>query len=226
MFDMQAPAQEFQETLMPLPLTPNPEDVKVVKLPVKFRFKKTKDEATGLVEARPALELVLPLLSYEGIAEAYNAGGKQLDLLVEVVRDAQIARAREIINERENIDAENFPYEQISWEAIANLAKAERKGGGISKDQWEEFAADYLASMPAITGKDQEKIANAVKILVGKFNSVKSNKPVIKMLLQQLGMYATQAPNAESFTDCIEFLQNKATNLLNADDSALLKDLL
>ena len=109
-------------------------DNTVDKVAVKFNFRRVKDEATGLESKRPSVEIELPLLSVEGIIAAFQAGGKQLDLIVEAVRDVQIARAREIINEKEDITADNFPYAELLWETIANLPKAERRGGGIPKD--------------------------------------------------------------------------------------------
>ena len=200
-------------------------DNTVDKVPVKFRFKKTKDEATGLESQRPTVELELPLITVEGAIAAFNAGDKQLELIIETMRDIQIARAREIINEKEDITTETFPYAQLSWEAIANLPKAERRGGGISKETWEEFAKDYIAVMPGVTGKDVEKITNAAKIFLNKFNAIKTNKPVIKMLKDQLGLYITNSPNAETYADCVEFLTNKAQALLDISDADLLANL-
>lgn len=192
---------------------------------VKFRFKKIKDEATGLESQRPTVELELPLISVEGAIEAFNAGDRQLALIIETMRDLQIARAREIINEKEDISAENFPYDALSWKAIANMPKAERRGGGISKETWEEFAKDYIAVMPGVTGKDVEKVANAARICLNKFNSCKTNRPVIRMLKDQLGLYVINSPNAETFQDCVEFLINKADALLNISDADLLVNL-
>lgn len=200
-------------------------DNTVDKVAVKFNFRRVKDEATGLESKRPSVEIELPLLSVEGIIAAFQAGGKQLDLIVEAVRDVQIARARELINEKEDINAENFPYAELSWEVIANLPKAERRGGGIPKETWEEFAKDYIAVMPSATGKSLDQITNASKILLNKFQAVKTNKPVLKLLKDQIGIYANTSPNAEQYSDCISFLVEKADTFLNLDEAALLANL-
>ena len=63
------------------------------------------------------------------------------EIKVEVMRDAQISRARELINDNESVTQETFPYAELAWEKIANLPKAERRGGGIPKEQWEERSA-------------------------------------------------------------------------------------
>jgi len=204
-------------------------DNTIDKVAVKFNFRKitTKDEKTGLeVESkRPTVELELPLLTIEGIVKVMEVGGKQLDLLVEAVREVQISRAREIVSEQEDITAANFPYAQLGWEAIANLPKAERRGGGIPKETWEEFGKDYVAVMPAVTGKTVEQVANAAKILLNKFQLVKTNKPVLKLLKDQVALYANSSPNAEQYTECIAFLADKADTFINLDDAALLANL-
>lgn len=201
-------------------------DNTIDKVDVKFSFRKvtTKDEATGLEteSKRPTVELSLPLLSIEGIVQALQAGGKQLDLIVEAVRQVQLDRARELVNENEAITAESFPYAELAWEKIANLPKAERRGGGIDKETWADFSKDYVAVMPSATGKTAEQVSNAAKILLNKFQSVKTNKPVLKLLKDQLGIYTNTSPNAEQYTDCINFLSEKADALLNQDEAALL----
>lgn len=200
-------------------------DNTIDKVAVKFNFRKVKDEATGLETKRPSVELELPLLSVEGIIQAFQAGGKQLELIVEAVRDVQISRARELVNEKEDVTADNFPYAELGWEKIANLPKAERRGGGIPKETWEEFAKDYIAVMPSATGKSIEQVTNASKILLNKFQAIKTNKIVLAMLKDQIGIYANTSPNAEQYSECINFLVEKAETFLSLDDAALLANL-
>lgn len=197
-------------------------DNKVDVKEVKFHFKKQKDEATGLESKRPTVELSLPVPSVEGIIAILEAGGKQLELLQEAVADVIFSRARELVNEKEDITQDNFPMAEMSWEKIANLPKAERRGGGIAKELWEEFAKDYIAVMPGVTGKTADQVGNAAKIFLNKFAAVKTNKPVLKLLKDQLGLYITNSPNAEQYTECVEFLTNKADALLNMSDADLL----
>lgn len=204
-------------------------DNTVDKVATKFNFRKvvTKDETSGLeVETkRPSVEIELPLLSVEGIVIEFEAGGKRLELIVEAIREVQIQRAREIVSEREDITAENFPYDQLTWEVIANLPKAERRGGGIAKEVWEEFGKDYIAVMPGATGKSLEQVTNASKILLNKFQQIKTNKVVLQLLKDQLAIYANDSPKAEEFSDCINFLADKADTFLKMDDAALLANL-
>jgi hypothetical protein len=222
-------ANEMQEQAQETKAVAANFDNTVDKVATKFNFRKivTKDEVTGLeVETkRPSVELELPLLSVEGIVKEFEAGGKRLELIVEAIREVQIQRAREIVSEREDINAENFPYDQLNWEVIANLPKAERRGGGIAKEQWEEFGKDYIAVMPGATGKSLEQVTNASKILLNKFQQIKTNKVVLQLLKDQLAIYAANAPKAEEFSDCISFLADKADTFLKMDDAALLANL-
>lgn len=193
--------------------------------PTKFHFKSIKDEETGLATKRPTVEINLVVPSVEGIIDILQKGGKGLELLQEAVESVVQSRAREIINEKEDITEDNFPYEELLWEKIAHLPKAERRGGGIAKETWEEFAKDYIAVMPAVTGKSAEQVANAAKIFLNKFAAVKTNKPVLKLLKEQITIYMNHSSSAESYSDCIDFLNNKADNLLNMDESALIANL-
>lgn len=199
-------------------------DNKVDVIDTKFHFKKVTDEA-GNESKRPTVEIKLPRPSVEGIVSILEKGGKELELLLEAVSDVVLQRAREIINDKEDINQDNFPMDQLSWEAIANLPKAERRGGGISKETWEDFAKDYIAIMPAVTGKPTDKVALAAKVFLNKFNAVKTDKKVLALLKGQLALYVTSSPNAEQFVDCVDFLDKKAQTLIEADSSNLLEAL-
>ena len=193
----------------------------------KFHFKKVKIEETGEEYKRPTVELEkVPVPSVEGIIAILEAGGKQLDLLMEAVQNIVLDRARELVNEKEGVTAETFPFAELAWEKIATLPKAERRGGGISKETWEDFSKDYIAVMPGLTGKDAEKVGNAAKLLLNKFNAVKTNKQVIGYLRDQLAVYLNGSPNAETYKDCVEFLDAKAGILLEADEASLLANLM
>lgn len=190
---------------------------------VKFNFRTVKDEATGLEVKRATIEQKIPVPSVEGIIAILEAGGKQLELLQEAVADVIYQRAREILADDDKLT--EVPVDLLSWEVISNLPKAERKGRGIPKETWEDFSKDYIAVMPGVTGKSAEQVGNAAKIFLNKFQQVKTNKAVIKLLQGQLALYLNSSPNAEQFSDCVEFLVNKAETLLSVDEAALLEAL-
>ena len=188
---------------------------------VKFNFRKVKDAETGVETKRATVELSkLPVPSVEGIVAILETGGKALDLLLEAVAEVVTNRARDVINENETITSDNFDYSTVDWNAIANLEKEDRRSG-ISKETWEDFAVDYVEVMPAVSGTSKEQSANAAKIFVGKFASIKSKKDVIGKLKLRLSMYAEHSPRASEFAEVIDFLFKKADKLIQAKEESL-----
>lgn len=197
------------------------------KKEVKFYFRTVKltDDAgkeTGETYKRPDVKLELPVPSVEGVISIIETGGKGLELLLEAASNVVIDRAREIVNEKEDISQDNFPFELISWEAIAKLPKAERRGGGISKEVWEDFGKDYMEVMPAATGKPIKTIELGCKLLLTKFATVKTNKAVLRRMQEYLAVYINSSPNAAQFIECVEFLNEKAKLLLKVSDEDIL----
>lgn len=192
---------------------------------VNFSFRKVTDEKTGVESKRPTITLPVLKPSVEGLVAIFEAGGKGLELLLEAAADIVIGRARELINESEDMTAESFPYDKLTWEAIAALPKAERRGGGIPKETWEEFVKDYISVMPTLTGKSTDKVENAARNFSNKFAAVKTNKKVLGLLVDQLAIYTEGATNAEQFVECITFLTEKADKLVNMSEEDLLANL-
>jgi hypothetical protein len=191
----------------------------------KFNFKTVKDKETGDEFKRPSIELKLPIPSVEGIVAILEAGGKQLELLQEAVASIVIGQARSILNDNDAMTAANFPTTDCTWEAIANMPETEKRGRGIPKELWDDFAADYVAVMPGIAGKTEEQVALAASLFVKKLAPVKTNKKALTKLHEQLTIYANSAPQAEQFADCVKFLDEKINLLLTAD-TAKVEDVL
>ena len=200
-------------------------DFKVDVKPVKFNFKKQVDKDSGIETIRQAVELALPFPSVEGIIAILEAGGKELELLQDAIEGIVTAQARDIIADDTGINAANFPLDKITWNFIANMPKAQRRGGGIPKEVWEAFSQDYVEVMPSITGKTVEQVSNAAKILMNKLTQVRTNDDVLNLLVEQLAVYADNSPNIEEYKECVEFLLNKADLFLNVSPEELLKGL-
>lgn len=192
---------------------------------VNFNFKKSKDKMTGIETLREAVQLAIPYPSMEGIVDILESGGKGLELLVEAIEGIVNAAARDLLNEDTALNAANFPVNKLSWEFIANIPRAQRKGGGIPKEVWEGFAQDYVEVMPEVTGKTIEQVANAAKILVAKLSQVRTNEAVLQLLVSQLALYAEHSPNVEEYQECVSFLLNKADTYLNVSEEELLANL-
>lgn len=225
--------QEAQENSKVEIRLPEGFDNRVDFKPYKFSFKTQviKDNEGNEVTKtkRPTVELTLPVPSVEGCIAALESGDKkQIDLLLEAMEGVILSKAREIVNDKEDISQDNFPFTDITWETLANAPEAERKGRGIPAEVWKDFAGDYIAVMPALTGKTEKQISNAADILVDKFNKLKTNKDykkIVRLLLDQLAIYISNSPNAETYMECVTFLTDKGNKILTQEEQSLLEAL-
>jgi hypothetical protein len=207
-------------------------DANIEMRPYKFSFKTVvlKDDDGKEIgkSKRPTVELNLPVPSVQGLIQAIEVGGTQLALLQEAAENIILARAREIINEREDVSQENFPFDLITWEAIANMPASEKRGRGIPKETWDEFSVDYISVMPALTGKTEKQISAAAEILLDKFNKLKTNrdyKKIVRLLLDQLAIYINNSANAETYMECVTFLTEKGNKILTAEEVSIIDSL-
>lgn len=190
---------------------------------LKFGFRSKKDETTGVETKRETIEVKVPILSVDGIIEVLKRGGKELDLLLVAVENVVTDSIKSRLADDPAINKDNFPLAEFSWEAIANQPESERKGRGIAKEVWEDFIKSYVAVMPGLTGKKPDNINKQAAILAQKLNPLKNHEDKEKLLpkfKEALTLYAENAPDAESFQDCIVFLVEKADRLLKADNEA------
>lgn len=198
-----------------------------VESAIHFRTVKSKDAEGNTVESkRESIKLHFPvpsmadvlLIIEQGSAEgASQVALNNLQLLQDAMFNVVYDVAASLAKENTSLTSANFPMDELDWEKIANAPEAERKSRGISKEEWADFAEDYLASMPAITGKDESRVQRAVAVLINKFGPIKSDKQSIAVLRDQLAVYAESAPNAANYYKVIEFLLKKADALIEAE---------
>ena len=189
-----------------------------------FTFKKSKDKETGLESIRETVNLPVPVPNAAGIIAIIEAGGNGLELLTSAMRTIVANEAREIIHSDAELGAEDFPYEKLDWTTIANKPKANR-GGGIPKEVWEAFAVDYIAVMMEAAKKTKDQATNAATILKGKLSAVRTNKPVLIVLMEQLAVYAENTEQLETYEAVVTFLLEKGETLMNVTDAQLLAGL-
>lgn len=204
---------------------------RVAPTEVKFNFKTTKikdDEGkdTGEAYKRAPVAVILPLLNLTGVKAILESDdAKSHQLLLEAVQAIQLAQAKDLVDGDVNVTAETFPLDQVSWEFIANMPKAERTGSGIAKETWEAFGAAWIDAMQRVAGKSPDQAKKAAALLVGKFAAVKTNKPVLKNLQSQLATFIDQAEEAADFLPCVDYLVKRVESLLAAKDEDLLSAL-
>lgn len=191
-----------------------------------IHFRTVKDKETGTETKRESIKLHFPVPSIADVLELIEAGSAEgasevaknnLQLLQDAMFNVVYDVAVSLSKENTSLTSANFPMDELSWEKIANAPEAERKSRGISKEEWADFAEDYMASMPAITGKDEARIQRAVAVLINKFGPIKSDKKSIAVLRDQLAVYAESAPQAANYFKVVEFLLKKADALIEAE---------
>lgn len=179
-----------------------------------FRFKKDK-----LGNQRPSIKMNAPVPTADGVIDILQKGDeKQWSLIEEamygIVRDTLAGYVSE-----ESFNSETFDTAKLFWQAIANMPKEDRRSSTIPEEQWAGFVASYLEIMPSVTGKTPEQVKNATEVFVRKLVPIKSNKPLVGKLKEQLALYAQQ-PQAEAFSDVLDLLLKRCDTYLAADDMA------
>jgi hypothetical protein len=177
-----------------------------------FRF--NKDD---LGNRRPPVEGKLPVPSVEGIQRILAVGGKQLELLQDCMYDAVRAAAAAKISENEAIKSiSDLDLASLSWEALANVDKKDRRSNNIPAEKWAAFAKDYISVMPALTGKTVENVTNATIVYLKKFAPWKSDKVTLNLLKTQLAIYLEQ-PSAQDHLEVLEVLFRRLDSYLEQD---------
>lgn len=191
----------------------------------KFSFKKqtVKDEL-GMEVKRPPVTLNVPIPTFEGLIDELEDPKVQafvLDLIEEAVKDqvrTAISDEEKPVNRQEDLDVT-----KLTLKYIANIPKSERTGGGISKETWTEWEQNYTQVMGPIRGED--KAAKAAKLFVGRFNQVRTDKAVLKFLREQLAKWATETTVLDDYQDVYQYLDARATDLINKDNPSQLESL-
>lgn len=213
-----ATASTPQKTLIQVPA----DSKRYTSKEVKFNFRANKELGTK----RPSVSLLLKVLTLEGLVDILESGNeKEIALVLETLQAPILSEARNQVDENEAITQDTLDNTKLTWNYISLLEPAARRGGGIPKETWEAFVADYIEVMPAVTGKTVDQVTRAASLLGSKLSSVKGNKPVLTFLREALDLYFASTSKTEEFVECYEFLVNKADSLLKASDEELLKNL-
>jgi len=189
-------------------------DKTVTASEMAFRFKKDK-----LGAKRADVKITASVPSVDGIVDILTRGDvKEVQLLLDACYDVVRTAAAGVIGDDENVTSDNFPYDKITWKAIANQPKEDRRSSAISDEAYAAFFADYIAVMPGLTGKSEEMVTNATLVYRKKFAPWKSDKKTIGKLKEQLGLYIEHSPNAEQHQEILDMLIRRADTYLAADD--------
>lgn len=141
---------------------------------------------------RPTVTLQIGVPSLDGVATLLASEDQKVQaLVVSLVQDTLTGYVRKFVEDDADFDQAKFDAlvaeGKISIEAIANLPRSERNT--IGKEDLEEFAKDYVAYMPAITGKDVKKVQMAAGLFIERFKRVAGDNAILTVLQTQLGQF-------------------------------------
>lgn len=212
-----------------------PVEVKNIKTDDKeanYHFKKEKikdaeGKTIGEGKKLPSLKLGIPVPNAEGVLDIVQAGGKELELLLDAMFDVVYAQGRTIINAirdkapDQEIKGEQVDRAQLLWSIIANIPKAARRGLGITEEDWDDFAADYRAIMPNVTGKDKDRIEKHIQIFKKKLTPVRNDKKALGVLAEMLQLWAAHTAAMEDNQEVYEYLKDRSATLMQEEEKVL-----
>ena len=184
---------------------------------VDFRFR-TKNKGTENEVTRSPISVKVPLPTKAGIIQALESGDEKLENML-------VYSAQEIvINYLKGFVDENLEFSQetadalaeegkLSLEAIANLPRSARSR--LSKADIEEFCKDYIAYMPAISGKSEDQVKAAAKVYLDQFKDVAGDNKILSILAGQLELFMDKVDESvvEKHGRVLEHLVNKVDEL-------------
>jgi hypothetical protein len=214
---------------VPKALTHNREFKISFKTPKGEDGKPATDELGNPIPKKPSFVVTVPVPSLDGVLASLR-DEKQREYILDLIAQDVYRGVRAQINDatdagKEIKSSDDLDFSKLTIEYFANQPPAERRGGGIAKEVWEDWGKDYLAVMPGATGKTVEKVETAMTLFIKKFQPVKTNKKILAVLQEQLATWAATTGNLEDFLDVYEFLNNKIEVLLQQDEAALLEAL-
>ena len=193
----------------------------VTKLKASYNFRTQKD--TNYKRPQVVVEFDVP--TAEGLVVLLQGDDEKVrNLLTDTIANLLTSHVRTYVDDDLEFDQAKLDAlvaeGKISLEAIANLPKSERNS--IGKEDLEQFRTDYVEFMPAITGKDIDKVKLAAEMLVQRFKPVAGKQDVLEVLAGQLAVFADKAPEeaVERNLRVISYLADKAQELMSVDITA------
>lgn len=179
-----------------------------------FNFKKDK-----LGNKRQSVKIEPKVPSVDGVVDILSRGDeKEIELLMEAIYGVIRSAAAGIIGDDENVTSDNFPYDKVTWAAIASQPKEDRRSSTISEEAWNDFCTSYISYMPGATGKTEGAVTNATMVYRKKFAPWKSDKKTLEKLKGQLALYIEGCPDAEQHQEILDMLLRRVDVYLAADD--------
>lgn len=199
---------------------------------VKFWFREPSEDAKKKdpkITKRPDLELTLPLVNQDSLIDSMASDPKVMSWVVEIINGAIVDEARLQVKRADKpvMSQEELDVSKLTLEYLADKPD-ERKSSGISKEEWQEFEANYISVMPSLEGRDVEKVKKVAKIFVARLVPMKTAKPVLQAIQPMLATWYDSLDEAgkEKFTPIYAYLEKRFEEYLAITDENLLADLI
>jgi hypothetical protein len=205
-----------------------------------FRKEKIKDEEGKEIEVfkHPSVTIPLPVPTVEMVRDIFNAPSvgdnnrsSEQKFILDLISDGFYAQARDQINSfREDnpkgtVTADVLDYSKLTITALANMPASER-GSKVSEEDVAEFIKDYVAVMPAASGKDAAKIKAQAGILEKGLRSVKTDKKVLSVMNDLLTMWAANTANLEEHQEVFDMLTGRIKKWVAAEPRNVLESIM
>lgn len=146
---------------------------------------------------RPTVAVEYDAPDAQGIKELLESDDqKVVQLVTDTVQDLLKNHIRSFVDNDLDFDQtkldELVEAGKVSIPHIAHIPKADRNV--LSKDDLEQFAQDYIAVMPEVTGKSEDRVKAAATLFVERFKRAAGDNDVLKVLQDQLGVFVENAP--------------------------------
>jgi hypothetical protein len=206
----------------------------------KFNFKSRsiKDEAgntIGRTKKQASVVANIPVPTKEDIIAILAAGDSAVSkLIADAIAGLVIDNARSQFDEviegfgddsTKDVTVDVLDFDKLTLDYIASIPPTQRGTTAVTDEDWAQFYADYVTTMVAATGKEQDRIMKHVNIFK-KPNASKTNKPVLNVLIDQLNVYMAASANIEDNALCASRLVDKFTKWYNEPDAVAVADML
>lgn len=174
---------------------------------------------------RPTVSVEYDVPSAAGIMELLNSDdAKVVALITETVQGIVTGHIRGYVDGDMDFDQAKLDAlvadGKVSIETIANLPKSERSM--LTKEDLEAFAKDYIAIMPAATGKTEAQVTAAAGLFIERYKRVAGDNSVLMILQNQLGVFVEAAGDevVGRHEKALTYLVSKVEELLSVKITA------
>lgn len=204
-----------------------------------FRKEKVLDaEGKEIGEAfkHPSVTIPLPLPTREQVLAIFSDDTKLAEqkFILDAIYDEFYLQAREQINDarEQNKDNNEFrvtpnviDYSKLTITALANMPASER-GNKVSEEDMKAFLADYMAVMPSALNKEASKVKAQAGLLEKELRTVKTDKPVLKVMEQCITVWANATGSMEEHQQVYERLVGRIKRYLQAEPKKLMDSIM